>query len=61
MQEEITVTMDPTEQRIIVRGLADFRNSLIRDGKPTDVLDNTILKIATASPRRKRRAEREAR
>ena len=61
MEEQIVVSMDPVERRIVVRGLSAFRNALIREGKPTDDLDDAIIKIATAGPRRKRRADREAR
>ena len=61
MEEQVVIAINPDEQRIVVRGLSDFRNALIREGKPTDDLDDAIIKIATASPRRKRRADREAR
>ena len=29
------VTLEEHEQRLMVRGLADYRNDAIRDGKPT--------------------------
>ena len=61
MEEQVVISINPDEQRIVVRGLSDFRNALIREGKPTDDLDDAIIKIATAGPRRKRRADREAR
>lgn len=38
----------------MVRGLADFRNDAIRDGKPTDDIDDLLLKVIDAPPKRKR-------
>lgn len=46
----------------MVRGLTDFRNDALRDGKPTEDVDDLILKIIDAPTKReKRRADREAR
>ena len=42
------VTLEEHEQRLMVRGLADYRNDTIRDGKPT------LLKVIDAPPKRKR-------
>ena len=56
------VTLEEHEQRLMVRGLTDFRNDAIRDGKPTEDVDDLILKIIDAPTKReKRRADREAR
>ena len=53
--EKRVVTLNDYEQRLMVRGLTDFRNDALRDGKP-------ILKIIDAPTKReKRRADREAR
>ena len=38
----------------MVRGLADYRNDAIRDGKPTDDIDDLLLKVIDAPPKRKR-------
>lgn len=48
------VTLEDHEQRLMVRGLADFRNDAIRDGKPTDEIDDLLLKVIDAPPKRKR-------
>ena len=37
--EKVVVTLDDFEQRLMVSGLADFRNDLIRDDKPTEDVD----------------------
>ena len=60
--EEVCVILDNYKQRVVVKGLADFRNTLIREEKPTEDVDDVLLKIINA-PRRKnkRRYIREAR
>ena len=60
--EKRVVTLNNYEQRLMVRGLTDFRNDAIRDGKPTEDLDGLILKVIDApTKRQKRRADRETR
>ena len=60
--EKVVVTLDDFEQRLLVSGLADFRNDLIRDAKPTEDVDNLILKVIDApTQKEKRKADREAR
>ena len=60
--EKVVVELDDFEQRLMVSGLADFRNDLIRDDKPTEDVDNLILKVIDAPTKKeKRRADREAR
>ncbi len=60
--EKCVVTLNGYEQRLMVRGLTDFRNDVLRDGKPTEDLDGLILKVIDAPTKReKRRADREAR
>lgn len=60
--EKVVVELDDFEQRLMVSGLADFRNDLIRDEKPTEDVDDLILKVIDAPTKKeKRRADREAR
>ena len=60
--EKRVVTLNDFEQRLMVRGLTDFRNDAIRDSKPTEDLDGLILKVIDApTKRQKRRADRETR
>ena len=60
--EKVVVTLDDFEQRLMVSGLADFRNDLIREDKPTEDVDDLILKIIDApTQKEKRKADREAR
>ena len=56
--EKRVVTLNDYEQRLMVRGLTDFRNDALRDGKPTEDLDGLILKVIdapTMGPPRNRR------
>ena len=60
--EKRVVTLNNYKQRLMVRGLTDFRNDALRDGKSTEDVDDLILKVIDAPPKReKRRADREAR
>ena len=60
--EKVVVTLDDFEHRLLVSGLADFRNDLIRDDKPTEDVDDLILKVIDApTQKEKRKADREAR
>ena len=50
------------EQRLMVNGLNAFRNDLIRDEKPTEDVDELILKVIDApTQKEKKKADREAR
>lgn len=60
--EKRVVMLDDFEQRLMVNGLTDFRNDLLREDKPTEDVDDLILKIIDAPTKKeKRRSEREAR
>lgn len=61
-EEKRVVTLDDFEQRLMVNGLTDFRNDLLRADKPTEDVDDLILKVIDAPTKKeKRRADREAR
>ena len=54
--------LDVYKRQLMVSGLADFRNDLIRDAKPTEDVDELILKVIDAPTKKeKRKADREAR
>lgn len=61
-EEKKVVTLDDFEQRLMVSGLMDFRNDLLRYEKPTEDINDLILKAIDAPTKKeKRRADREAR
>ena len=49
--------LDSHEQRLLVRGLTDFRNGVLRAGRPTEDVDGLILKVIDAPTRRERRRD----
>lgn len=60
--EKRVVILDDFEQRLMVNGLTDFRNDLLRENKPTEDVDNLILKVIDAPTKKeKRRSDRAAR
>lgn len=52
-EEKRVVVLSPFEYRLMVNGLADFRNNLIRNQKPTEDINDLLLKVIDA-PKRKR-------
>ena len=60
--EKKVLTLDEFEQRLMVSGLMDFRNDLLKDDKPTEDINDLILKVIDAPTKKeKRRAELEER
>ncbi|MFQ9482981.1 MAG: hypothetical protein ACLR1K_13375 [Oscillospiraceae bacterium] len=61
-EEKKVLTLDEFEQRLMVSGLMDFRNDLLKDDKPTEDINDLILKVIDAPTKKeKRRSEREER
>ena len=61
-EEKVVVTLDNFEQRLMVSVLADFRNDLIRDEKPTEDVEELILKVIDAPTEKvRKKADRAAR
>ena len=61
-EEKKVLTLDEFEQLLMVSGLMDFRNDLLKDDKPTEDINDLILKVIDAPTKKeKRRAEREER
>ena len=61
-EEKVVVTLDNFEQRLMVSGLADFRNDLIRDEKPTEDVEELILRVIDAPTEKvRKKADRAAR
>ena len=54
-EEKVVVTLDSFEQRLMVSALADFRNELLREEKPTEDVDGMILKVIDAVPQKERK------
>ena len=60
--EKKVITLDDFEQRLMVSGLMDFRNDLLKEEKPTEDINDLILKVSDAPTKKeKRKADREER
>ena len=60
--EKKVITLDDFEQRLMVSGLMDFRNDLLKEEKPTEDINDLILKVIDAPTKKeKRKADREER
>ena len=61
-EDNVVVTMDSFEQRLMVNALTDFRNDLIQAERPTEDVYGLLLKVIDAMPQKERkRADRAAR
>ncbi len=61
-EEKVVVTLNSFEQRLMVSGLADWRNDLIRQEKPTEDVDVLLLKVIDAPAKKcKKKVDRETR
>lgn len=58
-QTQHVIRVSDYEQRLMVAGLNDYRNDLIREGKPTEDINTLILKVIDAPAKKPaRKAER---
>ena len=46
------IALDDFERRVVVKCMNEIRNSLIEDGKCTDVLDEVLMKIARSKQKK---------
>ena len=61
-EEKKVITLDDFEQRLMVSGLMGFRNDLLKEEKPTEDINDLILKVIDAPTKKeKRRFDREER
>jgi hypothetical protein len=60
--EKKIITVDDFDHRLMVNGLNNFRNDLIKEDKPTEDVDELILKVIDAPTKKeKKKADREGR
>ena len=53
MEKKRYITLDDSEWKIVIDALNDFRNSLIRQGRYTDAVDDIMIKVINTKPKRK--------
>ena len=61
MNERVCVTLENFDQRLMVNGLVEFKNDLLRQGKPTEDVESLIMKVIDAPPVKEKRRDRETR
>ena len=49
------LSLDAEEHSLLVNGLNEFRNDCLRDGKPTEDVEDLLLKVIDAPAKRKQR------
>lgn len=54
MKQKYYVELNRQEWRFIIEGLNRFRNKLIAAGRYTDAVDEVLIKVAKAKPRKYR-------
>ena len=60
-EEKTYLEMDEYEHGIITKALNDMRNELIEEKRPTDAVDDLLLKVIDAPKKKKRWFQREER
>ena len=53
--ERVALSLDNFEQRLMVNGLMNFRNGLLSDARPTEDVEELIIKVIDAPPEKKSR------
>ena len=53
MEKKRYITLDDSEWKIVINALNDLRNSLIRQGRYTDAVDDIMIKLINTKPKRK--------
>ena len=59
--ERRVVTLDEYEHGVVIHALNDFRNDLIEQDRPTDIVDEVLLKTIDAPVKKSRRRDNETR
>ena len=61
-EEKRVLSIDDFEHRLLVNGLINFRNDIIRNEKPTEDIDELLLTVIHAPTKKeKRRQDRDER
>ena len=53
MEKKRHIILDDYEWKIVIKALNDLRNSLIQQGRYTDVVDDIMIKVINAKPKSK--------
>ena len=53
MEKKYRIVLDDSEWKIVINALNNLRNSLIRQGRYTDAVDDIMIKVINAKPKSK--------
>ena len=60
-QEKRVLTLDRSEHGVVVNALNEMRNDLLEEERPTDIVDEVLLKVIDAPAKKVRCRNDEAR
>lgn len=60
-QDMRVLTLDPYQHGVVINGLNNLRNDLIEDKRPTDIVDEVLIKTVDAPSKSKRVKQKDER
>ena len=55
--EKRVLTLDRYEQGVVINALNEMRNDLLEEERPTDILDEVLLKVIDAPTKKEKRRD----
>ncbi len=55
--EKRVVTLDEFQQNLLINGMNEYRNDLLEDQKPTEDVDDLLLKLIHTPTRKEKRRD----
>ena len=59
--EKRVLTLDRYEHGVVINALNEMRNDLLEEERPTDIVDEVLLKVIDAPTKKEKRRDEEAR
>lgn len=56
-QEKRVLTLDRYEHGVVINALNEMRNDLLEEERPTDILDEVLLKVIDAPTKKEKRRD----
>lgn len=56
-EEKRVISLNPFEHDLLINGLNEFRNELLENDKPTEDVDDLLLKIIDAPMKKEKRRD----
>ena len=55
--EKRVLTLDRYEHRVVINALNEMRNDLLEEERPTDIVDEVLLKVIDAPTKKEKRRD----